>query len=75
MGSSRCPTFWSIAITATKDRAEQCAIAEVLSDVDQLLAALEKLIDKKRAIKQAAMQQLLTGETRLPGFSGDWEMN
>ena len=52
---------------------EQRAIAEALSDVDGLLAALEELIAKKRAIKQAAMQQLLTGETRLPGFSGAWE--
>ena len=52
---------------------EQSAIAEALSDVDGLLAALEALIAKKRAIKQAAMQQLLTGKTRLPGFSGKWE--
>ena len=54
--------------------AEQRAIAEALSDVDGLIAALDKLIAKKRAIKQAAMQQLLTGKTRLPGFSGEWEM-
>ncbi|TAK51238.1 MAG: restriction endonuclease subunit S [Gammaproteobacteria bacterium] len=52
---------------------EQRAIAEALSDVDGLLGALEVLIAKKRAIKQAAMQQLLTGKTRLPGFSGEWE--
>ena len=52
---------------------EQHAIAEALSDVDGLLVALEELIAKKRAIKQAAMQQLLTGKTRLPGFSGKWE--
>jgi type I restriction enzyme S subunit len=52
---------------------EQRAIAEALSDVDGLLGALEVLIAKKRAIKQAAMQQLLTGKTRLPGFSGPWE--
>ena len=52
---------------------EQRAIAEVLSDVDGLLNALEALIVKKRAIKQATMQQLLTGKTRLPGFSGAWE--
>ena len=52
---------------------EQRAIAEVLSDVDGLLNALEALIAKKRAIKQATMQQLLTGKTRLPGFSGEWE--
>ena len=52
---------------------EQRAIAGALSDVDGLLGALEALIAKKRAIKQAAMQQLLTGKTRLPGFSGEWE--
>ena len=52
---------------------EQRAIAEVLSDVDGLLNALDALIAKKRAIKQATMQQLLTGKTRLPGFSGAWE--
>ncbi len=52
---------------------EQRAIAEALSDVDGLLAALEALIAKKRAIKQAAMQELLTGKTRLPGFGGAWE--
>ena len=52
---------------------EQCAIAEALSDVDGLIQSLEVLIAKKRAIKQAAMQQLLTGKTRLPGFSGAWK--
>ena len=52
---------------------EQNAIAEVLSDVDGLINALDALIAKKRAIKQATMQQLLTGKTRLPGFSGKWE--
>ena len=52
---------------------EQRAIAEVLSDVDRSLSSLDALITKKQAIKQAAMQQLLTGKTRLPGFSGAWE--
>ena len=52
---------------------EQRAIAEVLSDVDGLIQSLDALIAKKRAIKQATMQQLLTGKTRLPGFSGEWE--
>lgn len=52
---------------------EQRAIAEVLSDVDRLLNALETLIAKKRAIKQATMQQLLMGRTRLMGFNGAWE--
>lgn len=54
---------------------EQRAIAEVLSDVDGLLGGLGRLIAKKRDIKQAAMQQLLTGQTRLPGFHGEWEVN
>jgi type I restriction enzyme S subunit len=53
---------------------EQRAIAEALSDVDALLTALDRLIAKKRDIKQAAMQQLLTGQTRLPGFEGQWEV-
>ncbi len=52
---------------------EQRAIAEALSDVDELIGALEKLIAKKRAIKQATMQQLLTGNTRLPGFTDAWK--
>ena len=52
---------------------EQRAIAEALSDVDRLLNALDALIAKKRAIKQATMQQLLTGKTRLPGFRREWE--
>lgn len=42
--------------------------------MDALLDGLDRLIAKKRAIKQAAMQQLLTGQTRLPGFSGEWEV-
>lgn len=53
---------------------EQRAIAEALSDVDELLGGLERLIAKKRDLKQAAMQQLLTGQTRLPGFHGEWEV-
>ncbi|MCC7439269.1 MAG: restriction endonuclease subunit S [Armatimonadetes bacterium] len=53
---------------------EQHAIAEALSDMDALLVGLEKLIAKKRALKQATMQQLLTGATRLPGFRGEWEV-
>lgn len=53
---------------------EQRAIAEALSDVDALLSGLDRLIAKKRDLKQAAMQQLLTGQTRLPGFHGEWEV-
>ncbi len=51
---------------------EQRAIGEVLSDVNGLIGALDALIAKKRAIKQATMQQLLAGKTRLPGYSGAW---
>ncbi|MDA9885106.1 restriction endonuclease subunit S [Burkholderiaceae bacterium] len=53
---------------------EQVKIAAVLKDVDALLNSLDRLIAKKRDLKQAAMQQLLTGQTRLPGFSGEWEV-
>ena len=53
---------------------EQRAIAAALADIDTLLAKLDTLIAKKRNIKQATMQQLLTGQTRLPGFSGEWEV-
>ena len=51
---------------------EQQAIAEALSDADALIEALEHLLAKKRQIKQGAMQELLTGQKRLPGFSGAW---
>jgi type I restriction enzyme S subunit len=53
---------------------EQRAIAAALSDVDALLGGLDRLVAKKRDLKQAAMQQLLTGQTRLPGFQGEWEV-
>jgi type I restriction enzyme S subunit len=53
---------------------EQRAIATALSDVDALLSKLDQLITKKRDLKQATMQQLLTGQTRLPGFSGEWDV-
>jgi type I restriction enzyme S subunit len=53
---------------------EQRAIAEALSDVDGLLGGLDRLIAKKRDLKQAAMQQLLTGQTRLSDFHGAWEV-
>ena len=53
---------------------EQKAISETLMDSDKLILSCEKLIDKKKKIKLGAMQQLLTGKKRLPGFSGDWEI-
>ena len=53
---------------------EQRAIATALSDVDALIESLDRLIAKKRDIKQATMQQLLTGKARLPEFSGEWKV-
>ena len=61
--------FW-IALPPTEP--EQRAIAEALSAVDALIGALDQLIAKKRDLKQAAMQQLLTGHHRLPGFRDAW---
>lgn len=51
---------------------EQQAIATALSDADALIESLEKLLAKKRQIKQGAMQELLTAKRRLPGFEGEW---
>lgn len=56
------------------DNREQTAIAAALSDVDSLISALTKKIEKKKAIKQGLMQQLLTGKKRLPGFGGVWDV-
>ena len=53
---------------------EQRAIAGALSDVDDLIGALDELIAKKRDLKQAAMQQLFAGKQRLPGFTDKWEL-
>jgi len=61
-----------IAFALPKNKTEQSAIAIVLSDTDALIENVEKLIAKKKAIKQGAMQQLLAGKKRLPGFSGEW---
>ncbi len=71
LGTSR---FQRLLLAWPKSEEEQRAIAAALSDVDALLGAQEGLIAKKRDLKQAAMQQLLTGKTRLPGFSGEWEI-
>lgn len=60
-----------IPLPSTVD--EQERIAEVLSDADALIESLEQLLAKKRHIKQGAMQELLTGEKRLPGFGGQWQ--
>lgn len=55
-------------------KSEQTAITTVFSDTEALIERLKKLIAKKKAIKQGAMQQLLTGKKRLPGISGKWEV-
>jgi type I restriction enzyme S subunit len=52
---------------------ERETIAEALSDTDALIESLQQFIAKKRALKQGAMQALLTGRQRLPGFTGEWK--
>ncbi len=63
-----------IKIPLPPTKAEQEAIAEALSDADALIESLEQLLAKKRQLKQGAMQELLTGKKRLPGFRGEWEV-
>lgn len=63
-----------IVIPIPPTRAEQETIAEALSDADALIESLEQLVAKKRQLKQGAMQELLTGKKRPPGFSGEWEV-
>jgi type I restriction enzyme S subunit len=63
-----------LPVVRPRNLSEQQAIAAALSDVDALLGSLDRLIAKKRDLKQAAMQQLLTGQTRLPGFKGEWKV-
>ncbi len=68
------PQVGKYSIAAPPTLEEQRAIAAALSDVDALLDGLDRLIAKNRDLKQATMQQLLTGQTRLPGFGGEWEV-
>jgi type I restriction enzyme S subunit len=63
-----------IVVPSPPTEGEQRAIAAALSDVDELLRGLERLVAKKRDLKQAVMQQLLSGQTRLPGFHDEWEV-
>lgn len=65
--------FKQIMIALPTSVTERAKLAEALSDMDELIASLEKLIAKKKAIKHGAMQELLTGKKRLPGFDGEWE--
>ena len=76
-GGSGVPTLnrnnaHAFEICVPANRQEQARIVEVLTDADDLIATLERLV-KKQAIKQGMMQQLLTGKTRLPGFTGEWK--
>lgn len=66
-------TFRQLSVPLPSLR-EQQAIVEALSDADAYIESLEQRIAKKRLIKQGAMQELLTGKGRLPGFSGEWEL-
>jgi type I restriction enzyme, S subunit len=65
-------TVQKIQIALPPTIAEQAAIANALSDADALIESIEKLITKKRHLKQGAMQELLTGKRRLPSFRGKW---
>ena len=64
----------SLLVPLPPTHVEQEAIAGALSDADALIESLEQLLTKKRQIKQGAMQDLLTGKKRLPGFSGKWKV-
>jgi type I restriction enzyme S subunit len=64
--------IYSIDCAIPPTKSEQTAIATALSDADALTSSLEKLIDKKKAIKQGVIHKLLTGKERLSGYSGSW---
>ena len=64
----------NVKLPLPDDPDEQKAIAAALSDADGVMAGLERVIAKKRLIKQGAMQDLLSARRRLPGFSGEWEV-
>ncbi|NLG17610.1 MAG: hypothetical protein GX556_09805 [Fibrobacter sp.] len=74
IGNLGLKTIRNTKIPVPKLITEQRTIAEALSDLDTLIESLDRLIAKKRDIKQAAMQQLLTGKKRLPGFEGEWKV-
>jgi len=74
-GTKRLPTEMLFReLVACPPPTEQEAIADALSDTDALIESLEQLLVKKRQLKQGAMQELLTGKKRLPGFSGKWDI-
>lgn len=65
-------TVQQVRLAVPSEKREQEAIAQALSDADALIASLERLLAKKRDIKQGVMQELLTGKRRLPGFTEGW---
>lgn len=67
-------TLGSLLVSLPRTKAEQAAIAEAVDDADALIESLEQLCAKKRQLKQGAMQDLLTGKRRLPGFGGEWKV-
>ena len=66
--------FEEVPLARPPTETEQDAIAEALGDADALVGSLEQLIAKKRHLKRGAMQELVTGKRRLPGFSEEWEV-
>ena len=64
----------TLKIPLPPTKAEQEAIAKALTDADALIESLEQLLTKKRQIKKGALQELLTGKKRLPGFTGEWQV-
>jgi type I restriction enzyme S subunit len=72
VGHAKVDDIRGLQVPFPPTKAEQGAIADALSDADALIESLEQLIAKKRDLKQGAMQELLTGKKRLPGFSCDW---
>jgi len=71
--SLNAKTIESIIISIPSNVDEQKTISSTISDIDSLISKLDQLIQKKKSIKQGAMQELLTGKRRLPGFGGEWE--
>lgn len=66
-------TVKKLIVGIPDSKTEQASIAKALSETDNLIATLEKLIAKKEAIKKGTMQALLTGKNRLPGFNEKWK--
>lgn len=71
--SLNASTIEKIHLSFPSTKKEQKLISGILSDIDSLIQKTEKLISKKKAIKQGVMSQLLSGKQRLPGFNGEWK--